>query len=392
MNPVRVGLVGSQFVSTIHAEALKRVAGAELFAVASPTGNHAEQFARRHGIRHHFRDYRRMLEAPEIDLVVLGCPNDLHCDYTELAAAAGKHVVCEKPLCLNLDEADRMIAACARAKVKLMYAEELCFTPKYVRLKRLLDEGALGRPYLVKQCEKHDGPHAGWFWDVQRSGGVTMDMGCHAFEFFRWMLGKPTGQGKATAAGTVQTQSHETPLGEIVPLVRPRALSVYAEMGTFVHAEKTQGDDNAVILVRFATDEGEVLGVAEESWAKKGGMDDTAEVHGSAGVAYADLLQGNAILTYSESGYSYAVEKAGLTRGWSFTAFEELWNYGFPQEFAHFIDCVRFDKQPLVTGEDGRAVLEIILAAYASAGTGQKVTLPFRTPAKRPIDLWKPPR
>jgi myo-inositol 2-dehydrogenase / D-chiro-inositol 1-dehydrogenase len=392
MKPVRVGLVGSQFVSTIHAEALERVPGAELFAVTSPTGDHAEQFARRHGARHHFRDYRKMLEAPELDLVVLGCPNDLHCEFTELAAAAGKHVVCEKPLCLNLAEADRMLAACKRAGVKLMYAEELCFTPKYVRLKRLLDEGALGRPYLLKQCEKHDGPHAGWFWDVRRSGGgVTMDMGCHAFEFFRWLLGKPAGRaGSVSDRSEVQTQSHETPLGEIVPLVRPRAVSVYAEMGTFVHQDKTAGEDNAIILVRFQTDDGEVLGLAEESWAKKGGMDDTAEVHGSGGVAYADLLQGNAILTYSDTGYTYAVEKAGLTRGWSFTAFEELWNYGFPQEFAHFIDCVRNDKQPLVTGEDGRAVLEIILAAYASAGTGQKVALPFRTEARRPIELWKP--
>jgi predicted dehydrogenase len=392
MKPIRVGLVGSQFVSTIHAEALKRVSGAELFAVASPTGDHAEQFARRHGVRNHFREYRQMLEAGELDVVVLGCPNDLHCEYTELAAAAGKHVICEKPLCLNLEEAERMISACAKSKVKLMYAEELCFTPKYVRLKRLLDEGALGRPYLVKQCEKHDGPHAGWFWDVKRSGGgVTMDMGCHAFEFFRWLLGKPARRaGSDRSAAEVQTQSHETPLGEIVPLVRPRALSVYAEMGTFVHSERTQGDDNAVIIVRFATDDGEVVGVAEESWAKKGGMDDTAEVHGSGGVAYADLLQGNSILTYSDTGYSYAVEKAGLTRGWSFTAFEELWNYGFPQEFHHFIDCVRNDKQPLVTGEDGRAVLEIIHAAYASAGTGQKVTLPFRTQAKQPIELWKP--
>ena len=69
-----------------------------------------------------------------------------------------------------------------------MYAEELCFTPKYVRLKGLLDEGALGKPVLLKQSEKHDGPHAEHFWDVERSGGgVTMDMGCHAIEFFRWL-------------------------------------------------------------------------------------------------------------------------------------------------------------------------------------------------------------
>jgi predicted dehydrogenase len=220
-----------------------------------------------------------------------------------------------------------------------------------------------------------------------------MDMGCHAFEFFRWLLGKPAGATGARTAGPaeVQTQSHETAEGAIVPLVRPRALSVFAEMGTFVHGGRTQGEDNAVIVVRFQTDEGEVLGVAEESWAKKGGMDDTAEVHGTAGVAYADLLQGNAILTYSDTGYAYAVEKAGLTRGWSFTAFEELWNYGFPQEFAHFIDCVANERQPLVTGEDGRAVLEIILAAYASAGTGRRIDLPFASEARRPIDLWKAP-
>ena len=391
MKQVRVGLVGSQFISTIHAEALKRVPGAELFAVASPTGDHAAEFSRRHGVRHAFRDYQKLLEAPEVDLVVLGCPNDLHCRFTEMAAAAGKHVVCEKPLCLNLAEADRMIDACRRAGVKLMYAEELCFTPKYVRLKRLVDEGALGRPYLVKQSEKHDGPHAAWFWDVRRSGGgVTLDMGCHAFEFFRWILGKaPDANGPIAGVQEHQTQTHETQQGAIQPLQKPRAISVYADMGTFVHGERTLGEDNAVILVRFATDEGEVLGVAEESWAKKGGMDDTAEVHGSGGVAYADLLQGNALLTYSESGYGYAVEKAGSTRGWSFTAFEELWNYGFPQEFAHFIDCVANDKPPLETGEVGRAVLEIILAAYASAGLGQKVTLPMQASAHRPIELWK---
>src|SRR5262249_39262878 len=127
MKPVRVGLVGSQFVSTIHAEALKRVPGAELFAVTSPTEGNAERFAKRHGVRHHFRDVRKMLEAPELDVMVLGCPNDLHCEYTELAAQAGKHVVCEKPLCLNLDEADRMIAACKKAGGKLVYAEELGF-------------------------------------------------------------------------------------------------------------------------------------------------------------------------------------------------------------------------------------------------------------------------
>src|SRR6185436_3789623 len=286
---------------------------------------------------------------PELDQVVRGAPNDVHCQITLDTAKAGKHIVVEKPLCLNLAEADQMIDACRKAKVKLMYAEELCFAPKYVRLKQLLDSGALGEPTLVKQSEKHDGPHAPHFWDVDRAGGgVMMDMGCHAIEFFRWMLG------------------------------RPRIKSVYAQMNTQVHQQRTRGEDNAICIVEF---ENGVIGLAEESWTKLGGMDDRAEVHGSKGVAFADLLHGNAIEAYSAEGYDYAVEKAGSTKGWSFPIYEEAWNYGFPQEMAHFVDCVLNDKKPLVTGEDGKAVLEVIFAAYESAGTGRKVALPFDTNA-----------
>jgi myo-inositol 2-dehydrogenase/D-chiro-inositol 1-dehydrogenase len=354
---VGVGLVGSQFVSTIHAESLKLVPDAALLAVASPTEGHAREFAQHHGIPHFFTDVHDMLALKEIDMIVIGAPNIYHCDITVAAAKAGKHVVVEKPLCMNLAEADRMIDACKQANVKLMYAEELCFTPKYVRLKGLLDEGALGDPIMLKQSEKHDGPHADHFWDVERSGGgVTMDMGCHAIEFFRWMLG------------------------------RPKIKSVYAQMGTYLHTDKTRGDDNAVLILEF---ENGVMAVAEESWTRRGGMDDKAEVHGTKGQAYADVLQGNSILTYSTEGIGYAVEKAGNTVGWSFTMYEEIWNYGFPQEFAHFVDCVKNDKQPLVTGEDGRAVLEAIFAAYESAGTGRKVYLPFQTDADKPYKLWK---
>jgi predicted dehydrogenase len=159
-------------------------------------------------------------------------------------------------------------------------------------------------------------------------------------------------------------------------------------MSTQVHAAKSAGDDNAVIILEF--DNG-CVGLAEESWTKLGGMDDRAEVYGSKGVAYADLLRGNSIETYSTIGYNYAVEKADVTTGWSFTMYEEAWNYGFPQEMAHFVDCVANDKRPAVTGEDGRAVLEVIFAAYESAGCGRKVSLPFATDAARPIDLWRFP-
>jgi myo-inositol 2-dehydrogenase/D-chiro-inositol 1-dehydrogenase len=354
---VGVGLIGSQFISTIHAEAFKWVHDAKIVAAMSPNEEHVNKFCRTHHIPSYFTKLEDLLVHPEVEMIVIGAPNYIHCEITEKAAKAGKHIVVEKPFCMNLAEADRMIAACAKAKVKLMYAEELCFTPKYVRMKALLDEGALGKPVLFKQSEKHDGPHADHFWDVERSGGgVTMDMGCHAIEFFRWLNGK-------------------NPIK-----------SVYAQMNTSVHGAKTKGDDNAIIILEF---ENGVVAIAEESWTKLGGMDDRAEIHGSEGVAYADVLQGNSIQTYSTKGVWYAVEKAGNTIGWSYTMYEEIWNYGFPQEFAHFVDCVINDKQPLVTGEDGKAVLEVIFAAYESAGTGKKVSLPFRTDAEKPIRLWK---
>jgi myo-inositol 2-dehydrogenase / D-chiro-inositol 1-dehydrogenase len=356
MTTTGIGIIGSQFIAELHAEALKHVADARIVAVASPTEAHVRTFAQKHSVPHWFTDYRELLRLKEVDIVSLCLPNYLHCQATVDAAAGGKHVICEKPLCMSLKEADRMIAACRDAGVKLMYAEELCFTPKYVRAKQLVDEGALGKVYLIKQSEKHFGPHSAWFWDVEKSGGgVLLDMGCHGIEFARWILN------------------------------RPRATSVYAHCGTYVHKGKTRGEDNAILIVEF---EGGAHALIEESWARLGGMDDRAEIYGSQGVTYADLLHGSALETYSEVGYGYAVEKAPTTKGWTFTMYEEIWNYGFPQEMQHFVDSVRHNRQPSVTGEDGRAVLEIMLAAYASAGTGRKVPLPFHTDAQKPIDLW----
>ena len=94
-------------------------------------------------------------------------PNDLHARVTIAAAKAGKHVIIEKPLCLTLEEADEMIATCKAHNRKLMYAEELCFAPKYERVRQLVREGAIGSIYFLRQCEKHSGPHSDWFYDVE---------------------------------------------------------------------------------------------------------------------------------------------------------------------------------------------------------------------------------
>ena len=356
---VRVGIIGSGFVADIHAHAFgKFVPDAEVVAVASPTPGKAARFARERGILHDFEDYHDLLALDQIDLITIAVPNDLHCQITIDAAHAGKHVVCEKPLCRTLEEADRMIAACRERGVLLLYAEELCFAPKYVRAKQLADEGALGNVFLVKQSEEHDGPHEPWFWDVDRSGGgVLMDMGCHSVEYARWIFGKP------------------------------EVKSVSATLGTYVHGEKTVGEDHSLCIVEYA---GGRIALAENSWAKPGGVDDRCEIYGSKGSTRADLLRGNALVTYSDRGYGYAVEKAATTRGWTFTTFEEAWNYGFPQEMTHFVRCVRGEEEPIETGEDGREVLKILLAAYQSAGEGRKITWPYDPPkVDKPIDLWR---
>ncbi|HEX3685754.1 MAG TPA: Gfo/Idh/MocA family oxidoreductase [Bryobacteraceae bacterium] len=354
---VKVGIIGSQFEADIHAQGFQLMPEeAEVVAIASPTPGNAEKLARKHGIARVFTDYREMLKEADIEMVTITAPNYLHCQMTVDIADAGKHVVCEKPLCMTLSEADEMIDTCKRQGVLLAYAEELFFTPKYVKAKEMADQGAFGKVYLIKQSEKHFGPHSEWFWDMERAGGgALMDLGCHGIAFCYWFLG------------------------------RPRISSVYAQLGTYVHADKTKGDDDAICILEF---ENGTVALIEDSWGRRGGMSDRTEVYGEGGVTYADLHMGNALPTYSEYGFGYAVEKAPSTTGWSYPVFEEHWNYGIPQEMRHFARCVRGKETLQATGEDGRVVMEALYGAYASAGLGQKVKMPYRPQAKKPIDEW----
>lgn len=355
---VKVGIIGSQFEADIHAASFQIMPEeAEVVGVASPTAGHAAELAERYRIPRVFLDYREMLKEPDIEMVTITAPNRLHAQMTKDIAESGKHVVCEKPLCMTLEEADEMIDTCRRKGVLLLYAEELFFTPKYVKAKEMADQGAFGKLYLVKQSEKHFGPHSDWFWDVDRSGGgVLMDMGCHGIAFCYWLLG------------------------------RPAIKTVYAQLGTYVHGSRTQGDDDALCILEF---ENGAVGLVENSWAKRGGMDDRVEIYGEGGVTYANLHMGNAMPTFSEYGFGYAVEKAPTTKGWSYPVFEELWNYGFPQEMRHFARCIRGKEEPQATGQDGRIVLEAIYAAYESAGQGKKIAMPLQSRGrKKPIDGW----
>ncbi len=157
-----------------------------------------------------FHDYREMLKESDIEMVTIAAPNALHCQMTVDIANAGKHVVCEKPLCMTLEEADIMIDTCRQKGVLLMYGEELFFTPKYVRAKRMADEGAFGKVYLVKQSEKHFGPHSPWFWDANRSGGgALMDLGCHGIAFCYWFLNRPDDQERLLPDGHLRARRQD---------------------------------------------------------------------------------------------------------------------------------------------------------------------------------------
>lgn len=360
MQKIKVAILGAGFISDIHLECYHRfIPEAEVVAVYTRDIEKAKSFAVKHHIPGHYDSMDDIINKSGCDVVDICLPNFLHEQAVLKAAYAGKHIIIEKPLAVTLEEADNMIAACKTAAVKLMYAEELCFAPKYERVRQIIKEGAIGDIYMLKQSEKHSGPHSDWFYDSSLSGGgVLMDMGCHAIAWFRWMLNNA------------------------------KVISVYATMATVLHKHRTTAEDNSVVLIEF---ENGVVAVAENSWAKHGGMDDKSEVHGTAGVVYADLFMGNAAIAYSKNGYGYAMEKADTTVGWSFPVFEEAFNQGYPHELKHFIECVQYNKEPLVTGEDGRAVLEIIYAAYASAGQGKKIKLPFHPQVAKPIDLWLTP-
>jgi predicted dehydrogenase len=359
MNKTKVALLGAGFIADIHIESYQRfVPDAEVVAVYTRDAKRARDFAKKHGIPRAFSDPNAAIVESGCEVVDICLPNFLHHRTVLMAARAGKHVIIEKPLAMNLAEADGMIATCRATRRKLCYAEELCFAPKYERVRKLVNEGAVGKIFQMRQCEKHSGPHSDWFYDIKKSGGgAIMDMGCHGLAWFRWMLGG-----------------------------RPKVVGVRAHLQTgLIHQGRTRAEENSIVIVEF---EGGAVGVAENSWAKHGGMDDRVEIYGTCGVIYADLFVGNAALTYSREGYGYAMEKAGSTKGWTFTIFEEAFNQGYPQELKHFISCIREGKEPVVTGEDGRAVLEIMMAAYESARTGCTVKLPFRTKARKPIDSW----
>jgi predicted dehydrogenase len=283
-----------------------------------------------------------------VSLVFVNSPNRRHAAQALAALEAGKHVVVEKPLCLSLDEADSLCAAAEKRCRVLGYAENLCFAPLYRRARELLRQGAVGRVLWARQVEKHGGPYSPWFFERgEAGGGALMDMGCHGIEALRFVFD------------------------------RPEVRAVSAQLATTLHGDRTQLDDDAVVRLQLA--DGAIL-VSESSWAVKSGMQSTLEVHGAEGTLHVDLM--------GETGLRLVKPGGAVTR----SPVDPLLEHGYLGELEHFLAAARGGRCE-ETGADGRAVLEILLAAYTSAGqSGREVALPYRPAgATLPVDLWRPP-
>src|SRR5246127_4687123 len=136
----KVGIIGSQFQADIHAASFQIIPyEAEVVAIASPTPGNAAALAKRYGIPRVFTDYREMLKERDIEMVTIAAPNFLHAQMTKDIAAAGKHIVCEKPLAMTIAEGEEMIAAAKKKGVLLLYGQGLFFTPKYLKAKEMAD-------------------------------------------------------------------------------------------------------------------------------------------------------------------------------------------------------------------------------------------------------------
>ena len=348
----RVGFLGAGWISQVHAQALVRNPGAEVSAVWSRTKESAERFAKRHDVPLATTDVDELLAA--CDVVGVHSVNALHAEHGIRAAQAGKHVVVEKPLAVSYDEGVRLTEACREAGVGLAYAEELCFVPRFVRAREIVRSGELGEIHHVWQRESHGGPYSPWFFTREEAGGgVLMDMACHGIELVRWLLGKPAVE------------------------------SVLAEIRSTGAFHETELDDHSHTHLRFA---GGVTAHCEASWILQGGMQSKLEVWGTKGHLAVDLLGETGVRVFAPEGS----RTAGTPAGWAPAATDWLHENGYPQEWEEFLGCFRRGEVPEESGDDGLAVLEILQAAYASAGRGARIELPFRPErVERAVDLWR---
>ncbi|WP_036331440.1 Gfo/Idh/MocA family protein [Microbispora sp. ATCC PTA-5024] len=336
---IGIGLLGSGFIADTYADGLRDVRDARLVANFSRDPARAARFAETWGpVARTHGTMEDLCRDPEVDLVVIALPNEAHLEAVRIAAAAGKGVVCTKPLARTAAEAAEMLRIVREADVWHGYAESSVFSPNIAKAYDMVRAGAIGEVLSMRAREAHSGPHAPHFWDAGTAGGgALLDMGCHTVETARMFFGKD------------------------VPIVE-----VFAWGATLVHGDRTTGEDNAIALLKFA--DGRVATV-ESSWTERGGMHLRHEIAGTEGRLITDTGS-TPVWGFVQNPAGYLVEKADAETGWVHPVPEEARAYGFSQEMRHFAERFAAGLAPSETFEDGYVVNAVIDACYRSMKSG----------------------
>jgi predicted dehydrogenase len=323
-----VCVVGAGFwASQMHLPAFDRIPDARVVRIVAATEASARALAERHGVPRWGTDLAEALADPEVDIIDVVAPPDVHRDAVVAAAAAGKHAICIKPLGRTVAEGEEMLTAVASAGTRLFYAENVPFIPAVQEAKRLVDAGHIGRVFRVKANEGIGHPHSAWFLDPERSGGgAILDMAVHSLEFCRFFAESPVA-------------------------------SIYADGGTFLWADETDAEDTAVLTVRF---ENGVLGQCEDSWSLVGAMDSRFEVFGTGGRILIDNLHRQPIQVVNEEGWSYPMPIAGMVAD------------GHLDMLTHFVECITTGAPSRSEGQVGLDVLRVVAAATTSMTSGRR--------------------
>lgn len=331
IDPVRVGVIGTGRIGTTHATLLRgEVPGARLVAVADARPEAAASLAAQLHCRAAASPAELVADA-EVEAVVIAASSTAHADLIVTAAQAGKAVFCEKPAGMTLAEIDRGLAAVRGAGVQLQVGFNRRFAPEFAHARRLVDEGAVGIPQLMRSVTRDPGltnPGA------VPSGTIFTQTLIHDFDTLLWLN-----------PGAEVVSVHATADALVAPAFKDSGLL-----------------DTAVVVLTF--DNG-AIAVAEASFSATYGYDVRAEVFGSGGMV--TMGEGaTSSLRLSDGRGRLAVTARGDV---------ELFRGAYVGELAAFAEAVRADTEPLATGHDARRALRVALACVDSAASGSTVRL-----------------
>ena len=332
---VRIAMLGSGFVAEFYMQGLANVNGHVVVANYSRDSKRAKAFAARWNIGESTTKLDALMQRDDIDLYIIALPNEMHLPVSLELSKAGRNQVCTKPLGRDRKEAKLMLAAAKKSGKLHGYAETEVFAPCVVKARETIEQGGVGRVLWVRSRESHSGPHSPHFWDIEKTGGGAMnDLACHCVEAARYFFGK-----------------------------EDEVVEVMAWGANLVHHKKTKGEDNALLVLKFASGG---IGHCELSWTTKGGLDLRNEIHGSEGSIFTDVTRGTPIGSFTTKAAGYVIEKADIDFGWTRPLPEEAFAYGYQAEMRHFVECVRDGKAPRESYEDGFIVNCILDAGYQS--------------------------